>query len=336
MSIRSANRVEHKRWGKKRMKEIVILDGYTINPGDLSWKPLETFAKLTVYDRTLQEEAVSRIGSADAVLTSKILMTAELMAACPNLKYIGVLATGTNTVDLQAAAEHGITVTNVPAYSTRAVAQFVFALLLEVCNQVGHHNQAVQAGRWAASQDFCFWEKPLLELSGKTMGIIGFGAIGQAVAGIARAMGMKVLAFSRTKKNVPADLADQTDLDRLLKEADVLSLHLPLTAATEGFIDADRLAQVKPGVIMINTARGPIVDENAMARALAEDKVYYYATDVVSVEPIRRDNPLLTAPRCIMTPHIAWAPQETRSRLLDIVVENVRCYALGKPINVVS
>ncbi len=316
------------------MKKIVILDGYTINPGDLSWDGLNELGEVSVYDRTPPELVRERIAGASLILTSKVLMDADVMDACPELKYIGVLATGYNNIDLEAASKRGIVVTNVPAYSTPSVAQYVFALLLEICHHVGHHSQEVRRSRWSSCEDFSFWDYPLIELSGKTLGIVGFGRIGQSVATIAAAMGMNVIFHAR--RPIEAANAEQVELDELFERSDVITLHTPLTPQTENLIRRETIQKMKDGAIIINTARGPIVSEADMAEALDNEKISYYATDVVNVEPIRKDNPLLKAKNCLITPHIAWAPKEARERLIRIVVENAAAYAQGEPINVVN
>lgn len=311
--------------------KIVVLDGYTENPGDLSWDALAAQGELTVYDRTPPAEILARVGDAEIVYTNKTPLTRETLAACERLRYVGALSTGYNVVDADAAKELGIAVTNIPAYSTAAVAQFVFALLLEVCHRVGHHSRAVHEGRWANSIDFCFWDYPLIELAGKTMGIIGYGRIGRATAAIARSFGMRVLAHSR-RGNDPACVP----LETLLAESDVVSLHCPLTAESKGMIDRQAIAQMKDGVILINTARGPLIQEEDLRDALLSGKVYAAAVDVVSVEPIRPDNPLLGLENCLITPHIAWAPKETRTRLMEVAAENLRQFLAGTPQNLVN
>lgn len=313
--------------------KIVILDGHALNPGDLSWDVLKTFGTVTYYDRTPTEaEAIQRIGDAEIVLTNKVPITDSLLAACPSIRLVCVLATGYNVVDCGAARSRNIPVCNVPSYSTDAVAQFTFALLLELCNQVGLHTQSVHAGEWTSCPDFCYWKTPLMELSGKTMGIIGYGRIGKAVAKIATAMGMKVLTHSRTQRAGE----NHVSLDELLASSDVVTLHCPLFPETQGIINASAIAKMKDGAILINTSRGPLIDEQAVADALSYGKLRGAAVDVVSKEPIPGDSPLLTAPNCIITPHIAWAPLETRQRLLDCVADNIRCFLNGYPQNVVN
>lgn len=315
--------------------KIVILDAYAANPGDLSWDEFAALGELTVYDRTAQEDAAARIGDAEVVFINKVRLTDEIFAACPNLKLVSILATGYNIVDLAAAKRRGITVCNVPGYSTRAVVQMTFALLLEICQQVGLHSGAVHTGRWQTCPDFCFWDRPLIELDGKTMGIVGYGAIGSAVGTVAQALGMKLLVTARHEKPVPEG-ARFVSLPELLAQSDIVSLHCPQTAENARMIDAGALAQMKDGAILLNTARGGLLDEQAVADALRSGKLLAAGMDVVSAEPIRADNPLLTAPNCFLTPHIAWAPLETRRRLQAISAENLRAFLAGKPQNVVN
>lgn len=315
--------------------KIVILDAYAANPGDLSWDEFAALGELTVYDRTAQEDAAARIGDAEVVFINKVRLTDEIFAACPNLKLVSILATGYNIVDLAAAKRRGITVCNVPGYSTRAVVQMTFALLLEICQQVGLHSGAVHTGRWQTCPDFCFWDRPLIELDGKTMGIVGYGAIGSAVGTVAQAFGMKLLVTARHERPVPEG-ARFVSLPELLAQSDVVSLHCPQTAENARMIDAGALAQMKDGAILLNTARGGLLDEQAVADALRSGKLLAAGMDVVSAEPIRADNPLLTAPNCFLTPHIAWAPLETRRRLQAISAENLRAFLAGKPQNVVN
>ena len=317
--------------------KIVILDGYSINPGDLSWDGLRELGELTIYDRTPSEpaEIIRRIGDAEAVLLSKVPMGAEVMEHCPNLCYIGALATGYNVIDTDAAAKRGIAVTNVPKYSTPAVAQFTLALLMELTCHVGHHDQAVKEGRWCRCKDFCFWDAPVIELQGKTMGIIGFGSIGRAVGRLARALDMRVLATGSRPCPEGEAIGSYVDLDTLLAESDVISLHAPLFPSTHHIVCGETIEKMKDGVLILNTARGPLIEETALARALESGKVGGAALDVVDVEPMRRDNPLLQARNCIITPHIAWASVEARSRLIDAVTENLRCWMAGTPQNLV-
>ncbi|MDV7742099.1 D-2-hydroxyacid dehydrogenase [Enterococcus gallinarum] len=319
--------------------KIVVLDGYALNPGDLDWQPLAGLGEITIYDRTSYtdtKEIIERIGKASAVFTNKTPLTNEILQACPNIDYIGVLATGYNVVDLQAAASQGITVTNIPSYSTNSVAQATFALLLEVTNQVGRHNQSVHQGDWQNSPDFSYWQTPLTEIANKTIGLIGYGAIAQAVAEIAHAFQMKVIYYNRRPKTPQAEWAEQVSLERLFQQADVISLHVPQFPDTERMIDARALSQMKKDVILINTARGGLLDEQAVAEALSAGQVAALAADVVSKEPITADNPLLHAPNCYLTPHIAWAPLETRQRLLAIAVSNYKHFLENQPVNVVS
>ncbi|MBK0038165.1 MULTISPECIES: D-2-hydroxyacid dehydrogenase [Enterococcus] len=318
--------------------KIVVLDGYALNPGDLSWHGFEELGEVTVYDRTSytdKQEIIERIGDAEAILTNKTPITADVLKACPQLTYIGVLATGYNVVDLAAAKEQGITVTNIPSYSTNAVAQATFALLLEVTNQVGHHNRSVHQGDWQTSKDFSYWQTPLMELAGKTIGLIGYGAIAQAVATIAHAFQLKVIYFNHRPKPAQADWAKQVSLAELYQEADIISLHVPQFPETEKMIDRTALAQMKSSAILINTARGGLINEGAVAEALHTGQIAALAADVVSKEPIAADNPLLQAPNCYLTPHIAWAPVETRRRLMGIAVANLSGFKAGTPQNVV-
>ena len=320
--------------------KIVILDGFTVNPGDLSWDGLKEFGELTVYDRTPKDlpTILERIGDAEIVLENKINMNRELMDACPNLKYIGEIATGYNNVDTAAAKEKGITVTNIPAYSTASVAQLAFALLLEICHHTAHHNDLVHQGEWCSCPDTMFYDHtwPIIELAGKTLGIIGFGQIGQTVARIAKAFGMKVIAYSRTVREEGKALADYVTLDELLARSDVITLHCPLFPETKGIINKESIAKMKDGVILLNTSRGPLVNEADLAEALCSGKVYAAGIDVVSEEPMREDNPLLTAPECFITPHMAWMSKEARTRLIDIAVNNIRQWINGTAINVVN
>lgn len=316
--------------------KIVILDGYTENPGDLSWAGFEKLGEVTVYDRTPAKEIAARIADAQAVITNKTPITAQTLDACPGVRYIGVLATGYNVVDTAACKARGIPVCNIPTYGTDAVAQYVFALLLEVCHHVGHHSDAVHAGRWVQSRDFCFWDTPLIELSGKTLGIIGFGRIGQATAKIAKAFGMRVLAYARHQSEQGHKLADYVSLDELLTRSDIVSLHCPLTEQTQGMINAASIAKMKNGAILINTGRGPLVNEADLRQALDSGKLTAAAVDVVSTEPMPKDCPLLGAKNCIITPHIAWAPKESRQRLMDIAVDNLARFLAGAPANVVN
>lgn len=316
--------------------KIVILDGHAVNPGDLSWECLEKFGSVTVYPRTPAENTAAHIGDADIVLVNKAPITAQVLDACPNVRLVCVLATGYNVVDCAAARQRHIPVCNIPDYSTAAVSQFTFALLLELCHQVGHHSRAVHAGKWTACPDFCFWDTPQTELSGKTLGIIGFGRIGRAVGRIARAFGMKVLAFSRSEHPEAREIGDYVNLDTLLSRSDIISLHCPLTKESTGMIDDTAISKMKDGAILLNTARGPLIDEVAVADALKRGKLRGAAVDVVSAEPIPGDSPLLSAPNCIITPHMAWAPVEARQRILDCVMANIEGFLNSAPVNVVN
>ena len=318
--------------------KIVILDGYTENPGDLSWERLQEFGDVTVYDRTPYDNAeiAKRIGDAEVVFTNKCPIRREVIDQCPSLKYISVLATGYNIVDYTYAWEKGIPVSNVPTYGTAAVGQFAIALLLEICHHVAHHSEAVHEGRWEQSPDWCFWDYPLIELAGKTMGIIGFGKIGQTTGRIAKALGMTVLASGSRPTEEGRAIAEYVERDTLLARSDVVVLHCPLFPETEGMINKQTIAKMKDGVILINNSRGHLVLEQDLADALNSGKVYAAGLDVVSSEPIRGDNPLLKARNCLITPHISWAPKEARVRIMDCSVRNLRTYLAGSPINVVT
>ena len=315
--------------------KIVILDGYASNPGDVSWDELAAFGELTVYERTAKDEVVPRIKDAEIVFLNKTPVDAGVFARCEKLRMIGVLATGYNIVDIAAAKAHGVTVCNVPGYSTGAVAQMTFALLLEMTQHVGEHSRAVHGGQWQRCPDFCFWNAPLTELAGKTLGIVGYGAIGQAVGNIAQAFGMRLLVTARHERPVPEG-AEFVTPEELLARSDIVSLHCPQTAENLHMIDGAALEKMKDGAILLNTARGGLIDEQAVADALKSGKLGGYGADVVSKEPIAADNPLLTAPNCYLTPHIAWAPKETRLRLHHIAAENLRAFLNGTPQNVVS
>ncbi len=315
---------------------IVILDGYTLNPGDLSWSGLEALGRCTIYDRTPADLTAERAQGAEVVLTNKVALREAELAQLPQLKYIGVLATGYDVVDVAAAGRRGVVVTNIPTYGTRSVAQMTFALLLELTQHVGHHAATVRQGRWSAGSDFCYWDHPLIELDGLSMGIIGFGRIGRAVAAIAPAFGMRVLAHDTGAAAEPMTDVRMVDLPRLLKSSDVVSLHCPLTPQNKGMINAANLAMMKPGAFLINTARGPLVNEPDLAAALNEGRIAGAALDVLVVEPPPPDNPLLTAKNCIITPHIAWATLAARQRLLDIAIDNLRAYLEGRPSNAVT
>ena len=316
--------------------KIVILDGHAVNPGDVSWDCFRKFGDVTVYEFTLEHQILERIGDAEIVMTNKTPLTADTFAKCPNIKLVCVLATGYNVVDCKAARERGIPVCNVPTYGTAAVAQFTFSLMLEICNAVGQHNDAVHRGDWASSPHFCFWNTPQMELAGKTLGIIGFGRIGRAVGRIAKAMGMQVLAYNRSRHPEGAEIGEYVDLDTLLARSDFISLHCPLTAENEGLICKQTIAKMKDGAILINTARGGLLNEQDVADALESGKLRYAAVDVVSKEPIEVSNPLLNAPNCIITPHMAWAPVESRLRLLDCTVQSIEGFLAGKPVNTVN
>ena len=319
--------------------KIVVLDGYAENPGDISWAPLEALGELTVYDRTSLTESpliAQRIGDAEIAVTNKTPITRTVIDACPNLKAIAVLATGYNVVDTVYAREKAISVMNVPVYGTDNVAQYAIALLLEACSQVGHHDRSVHAGDWTKSIDFCYWQRPLIEVSGKTAGIIGFGRIGMAVARILRAMNVRVLAYSRTERAEGRTLADYVPLDDLLTQSDFIFLHCPLTPETDGIINAANIAKMKDGVIIVNNGRGQLIVEADLAAALTSGKVGGAAVDVASTEPIAADNPLLHAPNCIITPHISWATKEARERIMQMTADNVRAFMDGAPTNVVN
>jgi glycerate dehydrogenase len=315
---------------------IVVLDGHTLNPGDLSWDALKQLGSCAIHDRTPPEEVAARARNAEVVLTNKTVLVRDTILALPKLKYIGVLATGYNVVDIAAAKERDIPVTNVPDYGTPSVAQHTFALLLELAHHVGHHAQTVREGRWTRSADFCYWDHPLIELHGLTFGIIGFGKIGRAVTKLADAFGMCILIHSRSR---PVDLPapyEFANLDELLSRSDVVSLHCPLTPDNKQFVNADRLASMKQTAFLLNTSRGPLLDEQAVANALNSGKLAGAGLDVLSVEPPKADNPLLSARNCLVTPHIAWATRAARARLMNIAVENVREFVAGRARNVVN
>lgn len=316
--------------------KIVILDGNAVNPGDLSWDCFREFGEVIVYERSNSSVAAQRVKDAEIVMTNKTRITAKLLDACPSVKLVCVLATGYNVVDCEAARERGVTVCNVPDYSTNSVAQFAFALLLELCNRVGLHDDAVHQGDWTRCPDFCFWNTPQIELAGKTLGIIGLGRIGRAVGRIAKAMGMEVLAYNRSRHPEGEQIAKYVDLDTLLGQSDIISLHCPLTPENTGMINADCIAKMKDGAILINTARGGLLNEQDVADALRSGKLGGVAADVVSYEPIEADNPLLTAPNCVITPHMAWAPVAARQRIMDCTVNSIRAYLAENPINTVN
>ena len=317
--------------------KIVNLDGSALNPGDLSWEPFREFGDLTLYPRTeTPEQVISRIGDAEIILLNKVPITAEILSACTNLKLICVLATGYNVIDCAAAKANGVTVCNVPDYGTASVAQFTFALLLELCHRIGHHDHAVHHGKWSSCPNFCFWDTPQMELSGKTFGIIGFGRIGRAVGTIAKAMGMKVIAYNRSRCAEGEAIGEYATLDEVLERSDILSLHCPLTPATENLINHNTLLKMKDGAILLNTARGAVIDESAVKEALESGKLRGAAVDVTRLEPLNADSPLLTAPNCIITPHMAWTATEARQRILDCTMDNIRAFLAGSPRNVVN
>lgn len=309
--------------------QIVVLDGYTENPGDLSWDCFETLGELIIYDRTPEEQIVDRIRNAEAVLTNKTPLTETVFASCPNLRYIGVLATGYNIVDIEAAKKRNIVVCNIPAYSTPSVAQMTIALLLEICQHVGAHSDAVKNGAWTKNKDWCFWDYPLIELQGKTIGIIGYGHIGQEVGKIARAFGMNVLALKRKSSQLSSELEEYVELNELLGRSDVISLHCPLSSDTKNMIGEATIQKMKHGAILLNTSRGPLIEEEALAKALKSGKIKAAGIDVVSIEPICPDNPLLSCENCFITPHIAWATLESRKRLMDSAFDNLQSYVNG-------
>lgn len=315
------------------MYKLTILDGHAVNPGDLPWAFLDGIVEYKVYERTSPEEVIERIGNSDAVFLNKIQITKEIFDACPNLKYIGVLATGYNVIDLKAARSHGVTVTNIPAYSTESVAQHVFSFILYFTNQVAQHSASVMAGDWVRCPDFCYWNGSLIELNGKTLGIFGYGNIGKKVAEIAKAFGMKIICCTRTTKE---GMPEAVSFENLLKRSDFLTLHAPLTYQTKNIINKDTLSLMKPSAYLINTARGGFVVEQDLADCLNNGGIAGYAADVLLQEPMAADCPLLKAKNCVITPHIAWAPRETRKRLQGIAEENLKAWIAGKPVNVVS
>ena len=319
--------------------KLVVLDGYTENPGDLSWEGLKEFGELTVYDRTSYVESpliAERISNAEIVITNKTPISRTTIDKCPNIRLIAVLATGYNVVDYNYAAEKGIPVVNVPTYGTASVSQFSIALLLEICHHIGHHDKTVHEGKWTENADWCYWDYPLIELEGKTMGIIGFGRIGQAEGRIAKALGMNVIAYDLYPNESGRVIADYVTLDELFANSDVISLHCNLTPENTEMINRNNIAKMKDGVILLNNARGQLVNEADLADALASRKVAAAGLDVVSTEPIKADNPLLSVPNCIITPHISWAPKESRSRIMDSTVENIRAFLAGKPVHVIN
>ncbi|WP_096187279.1 D-2-hydroxyacid dehydrogenase [Evansella halocellulosilytica] len=325
------------------MLKAVVLDGYTLNPGDLDWSPLKELVDVTIYDRTTYSPddlslLIERANDADIILTNKTPISEEVIQNLRRLKYIGMLSTGYDVVDVKAAKENDIFVTNIPAYGTETVAQMAIAMLLEVCNHVGVHNAAVKRGEWSKNDDWCFWNQPLIELAGKTIGIIGYGRIGQVTGRVAQALGMKVLAYARNKRirqeNENVKICEE--LDELYKYSDVIALHCPLTDENRGFINEESINKMKDGVIIINNSRGQLINEEDLAKALNSNKVGRAALDVVSTEPIEENNPLLYAKNCIITPHISWATKEARKRLLDIAIENLKRYLEGNPTNIVN
>ena len=317
--------------------KIIVLDGFTENPGDLSWDCLKKYGDLTVYDRTPydDDEIIRRIGDAEVVFTNKCPISKKTIDTC-NIKYISVLATGYNIVDYKYAAEKGIAVSNVPAYGTASVGQFAIALLLEICHHVQHHSAEVHNGKWETNPDWCFWDFPLIELAGKTMGIVGFGRIGRTTGRIAKAMGMKILATGSKETEEGREIAEYSDLDTVLKESDVIALHCPLFPETQGMINKDTIAKMKDGVIIINNSRGQLINEQDLADALNSGKVFAAGLDVVSTEPIKGDNPLLKAKNCLITPHISWAPKESRQRIMECSENNLKAYLSGEPQNVIN
>ncbi|GAE84453.1 D-2-hydroxyacid dehydrogenase [Bacteroides reticulotermitis] len=316
--------------------KIVVLDGYAANPGDLSWESLKVLGDCTVYERTAPNEVLKRAAGAEAILTNKVVINAEQMDALPGLKYIGVLATGYNVVDTIAAKERGIVVTNIPAYSTDSVAQMVFAHILNIAMQVKHHSDEVRKGRWTHNADFCFWDTPLMELRKKKIGLVGLGHTGYNTARVAIGFGMQVFAYtSKSHFQLPPEIK-KMELDELFSECDIISLHCPLTTETHELVNARRLALMQPSAILINTGRGPLINEQDLANALNNNRIYAAGVDVLSTEPPRADNPLLTAKNCYITPHIAWATTEARDRLMNLAISNLQAYIAGKPENVVT
>lgn len=316
--------------------KIVVLDGYTENPGDLTWEGFEALGDVKVYDRTPEDQIAERIGDAEIVIMNKAPITQETLTKCPNIRYIGVLATGFNVVDIESCKKAGIIVSNIPTYGTDAVGQFAIALLLEICHHVAHHSQAVHEGKWSSNPDWCFWDYPLIELAGKTMGIIGFGRIGRATGRIAKALGMNVAAYDAYPTEEGKAIAEYVDFDTLLSTSDVIALHCPLTPENQNLICRETIGKMKDGVIILNNSRGPLINEGDLAVALNSGKVYAAGLDVVVKEPISDENPLLKAKNCFITPHISWAPKESRQRLMDIAVDNLKAFLNGEPQNVVN
>ena len=318
--------------------KIVILDGYTLNPGDLTWNELKQYGEVINYDRTGDDTnlIIERINDAEIVLTNKTPINEEVINSCPNLKYIGVLATGYNVIDVKKADEKGIIVSNIPNYGSRAVSQFAISLLLEICNRVGHHSEVVKQGKWSTNPDWCFWDYPLVELEHKTIGIIGFGKIGRCTGQIAVSLGMKALAYDSFQDDEGKSIATYVSLEELFKESDVIALHCPLLSSTEGIINKNNIDKMKDGVIIINNSRGPLIVEADLVEALNSGKILAAGIDVVSVEPIANNSPLLSAKNCFITPHISWAAKETRERLLNLAVQNLKSFVEGKPINIIK
>ena len=318
------------------MSRIVVLDGYTLNPGDLSWDALHALSTCEIYDRSSLSETLKRAGGAECVLVNKIILNRETLFSLPHLKYIGVTATGYNIVDVEAARERDIAVTNVPSYGTRSVAQMTLALLLELTQRVGHHAQTVREGRWTTAPDFCYWDYPLFELDGLTMGVVGFGRIGRMVADLATAFGMRVLAHSRSETQPDPSPVQRVDLESLFRQSDVISLHCPLTPETKKLVNTERISWMKPSAFLLNTSRGALIDEPALAEALNSGRIAGAGLDVLSVEPPPAEHPLLRAKNCLITPHIAWATRAARSRLMEVAVANLKAYLLGQARNVVN
>ncbi|MDD4321348.1 MAG: D-2-hydroxyacid dehydrogenase [Acidaminococcaceae bacterium] len=317
--------------------KIVVLDGYAENPGDLTWSALENLGNLMVYDRTEETKIVERINDAEIVIVNKTKIDKTVLDACPEIRYIGVLATGYNNIDIEYAKKRGILVANVPTYGTFAVGQFAIALLLEICHRIGHHDKVVHEGKWTNNLDWCFWDYPLIELSGKTMGIIGFGHIGKTTGRIGKALGMNIIAYTPNPQAEDKKEVEFVDkLDDFFAQADVVVLHCPLFPETKEIINKTNIEKMKDGVIIINNSRGGLINEKDLAGALKSGKIYAAGLDVVATEPIDKENPLLTAPNCIITPHISWAAKESRKRLLNIAVENVAAFIAGKAINIVN
>ena len=316
--------------------KIVILDGYTANPGDYSWKALNSFGEVEIYDRTSRDEVIARAKDADMVLTNKVVLKGETLAQLPQLKYIGILATGYNIIDVDETRARGIVVANVPAYSTDSVAQMTFAHVLNITNRIEHYADQNRKGQWSEAADFCYWDTPLSELAGKTFGIVGLGNIGQKVARIALSFGMRVIAFTSKRAEELPEGVEKANLEELLMQSDVLSLHCPLTENTREMINRQSLAKMKRGAILVNTGRGPLVNEADVAEALAEGRLAGYGSDVMSSEPPKADNPLLKQPNAFITPHIAWATAEARGRLMATAIENAKAFIAGKPQNVVN